>query len=67
MSGKRTLEDDNRCDRMATTGTPENVSRVESLIKKDPKMTYAGIQDIMKVLSGSLTRVLYDCLGCPIS
>ena len=41
MSGARTLEDDDRCGRMATTVTPENVSRVESLIKKDPKMTYA--------------------------
>ena len=33
MSGARTLEDDDRCGRMATTVTPENVSRVESLIK----------------------------------
>ena len=39
MSGARTLEDDDRCDRMATTVTPENVSKVGSLIKKDPKMT----------------------------
>ena len=37
MSGARTLEDDDRCDRMAMTITPENVSRVESLIKKDTK------------------------------
>ena len=63
VSGARTLEDDDRCDRMATTITPENVSRVESLIKKDPKMTYAEIQDIMKISSGSLTRILYDSLG----
>ena len=41
MSGARTLEDDDRCGRMATTVTPENISKVESLIKKDPKMTYA--------------------------
>ena len=41
----------------------ENVSRVESLIKKDPKMAYAEIQDIMKISSGSLTRILHDCLG----
>ena len=41
----------------------KNVSRVESLIKKDPKMTYAEIQDIMKISSGSLTRILQDCLG----
>ena len=41
MSGARTLEDDDCYGRMATTVTPENVSRVESLIKKDPKMTYA--------------------------
>ena len=34
-----------------------------SLIKKDPKMTYAEIQDIMKISSGSLTRILHDCLG----
>ena len=32
MSGERTLEGDDRCDRMATTVTPENDSRVESLI-----------------------------------
>ena len=37
MSGVRTLEDGDRCGRMATTVTPEDVSRVESLIKKDPK------------------------------
>ena len=63
MPGARTLEDDNRCGRTATTVTPENVSRVESLIKKDPKMTYAEIQDIMKISSGCLTRILHDCLG----
>ena len=39
MSGTRTLEDDDRCGRMAMTVTPEkNFSRVESLIKKDPKI-----------------------------
>ena len=49
MPGARTLEDDNRCSRMATTVTSGNVSRVETLIKKDSKMTYAKIQDIMKI------------------
>ena len=63
MSGTRTLADDDRCGRMAKTVTPENVSRVESLIKRDPKMTYAEIQDIMKISSGSLTRIVHDCLG----
>ena len=63
MSGASTLEDDDRCGRMATTVTPENVSRAESLIKKDPKMAYTEIQDIMKISSGSLTRILHDCLG----
>ena len=48
---------------MATTVTPENVSRVESLIKKDPKMTYAEIQNIMTISSESLTRIVHDCLG----
>ena len=62
MSGARTLEDHDRCGQMATTVTPENVSRVESLIKKDPKMAYAGIQDIMKISSGSLTRIIHFCL-----
>ena len=57
MFGTRTLEDD-CCSRMATTVT----SRVESLIK-DPKMTYAKIQDIMKILLGSLICILHDCLG----
>ena len=63
MSGARTLEDGDRCGQMATTVTQEDVSRVESLIKKDPKMTYAEIEDIMKISSGSLTRILHDCLG----
>ena len=63
MSGARTLKDDDRCGRMATTVTPENVSRVESLIKKDPKMTHDEIQNIMKISSGSLTCILWDCLG----
>ena len=63
MSGARTLEDDDRCGRIATTVTPENISRVESLVKKDPKMAYAVIQDIMKISSGNLTRILHDCLG----
>ena len=48
---------------MATTVTPENVPKVESLIKKDPKMTYAEIHNIMKTSSGSLTRILQVCLG----
>ena len=63
MSGARTLEDNDRCCRTATTVTPENVSGVESLIKKDPKMVYAEIQDIMKISSGSLARFILDCLG----
>ena len=63
MSGARTLEDDDRCGRMATTVTPENVSRVESLIEKDPKMANAEIQDIMKISSGSLTRILHIGFG----
>ena len=63
MSGASTLEDDDRCGRMATTATPENVSMVESLIKKDPKMAYTEVQGIMKISSGSLSRILHDCLG----
>ena len=63
MSRARTLEDDDRCGRMASTVAPENVSTVEFLIKKDPKMAYAEIQDIMKISSGSLTHILHDCLG----
>ena len=63
MSGARMLEDDDHCSRMAMTVTPEDIPRVEFLIKKDPKMTYAKIQDIMKISSGSLTRILHDSLG----
>ena len=63
MSGASTLEDDDRCGRMTTTVAPENVSMVESLLKKDPKLAYTEIQDIMKISSGSLTRILHDCLG----
>ena len=56
-------EDDDRCGRLTTTATPENVSRVEVLIKKDPKMTYTEIRDIMKISLGSLTRIFHGCLG----
>ena len=63
MSGARTLEDHDRCGQIAMTVTPENVSRIESLIKKDPKMTYAEIRDIMKISSGSLTCTLHNYLG----
>ena len=63
MSGTRTLEDDYRCGGMARTVTPEDVPRVESMIKKDPKIAYAERQDIMKISSGSLTRILHDCFG----
>ena len=40
----------------------EDVPMVESLIKKDPNMTNAEIQDIMKISSGSLTCIPYDSL-----
>ena len=63
MSGARTLEDDDRCGRMATTVTTENVSRVEPLIKKDPKMAYAEIQVLMKISSGSLTPFFAPALA----
>ena len=63
MSGARTLEDDDRSGRMATTVTPEHVCSVQSLIKKVPKMKYAEIQDIMKISWESLTCILRDCLG----
>ena len=63
MSGARTLEGDDCCSRMATTVILENISRVESLINKDPKMAYTEIQYIMKISSGSLTRIFLDCLG----
>ena len=46
-----------------TTVTLENVSRVESLIKKDPKMAYDEIQYIMKISSGSLTRIFSTALA----
>ena len=63
VSGERTLEGDDCCGQMATTITPENVSRVEVLIKKDLQMTYAEIRNIMKISSGSLTHIFHDCLG----
>ena len=63
MSRTRTLEDNDRCDRMATTVTPKVVSRVESLIKKNPKMTHAEIQDITKISSRSFTCILHNSLG----
>ena len=48
MSGARTLEDDDRCGRIAMTVTPEDVPRVQFLIKKDARMANAEIH-IMKI------------------
>ena len=62
MSGAITLEDDDRVGRKATTVTTQNVSRVEPLIKKDTKMAHAEIQDVMKISSRSLNRILHDSL-----
>ena len=62
LSGARTLKNDGRCGQMTTTVIPD-VPRVQSLIKKDPKVTYAEIQDNMKISSGSLTRILHHSLG----
>ena len=56
------LEDDDCCGQMAKTVSTENVSCIESLIKKNPKMTYAEIQDVMKISLGNLTRIFHDCL-----
>ena len=63
VSGARTLEDEDSCGRISTTVSPENVSKVESLIKKGPKMTYVVIQDIMMISSESLIHIPQDCLG----
>ena len=41
---------------------PQKTS-LASPIKKDTKLTYSEIQDIMKTSSESLTRILHDCLG----
>ena len=38
MPGARTLEDDDRCGPM--TVTPENISRVDSLMKNDLEMAW---------------------------
>ena len=50
------------CGPMAMSVTPENISRVEFLIRKDPKITCSEIQDIMKISLGSFTCILSDCL-----
>ena len=62
-SGQTSLEDSDRCYRMPTSGTPKNVSRVESLIKEDPRLLYAEIQNFMKISSGSVHSILHDYLG----
>ena len=57
------LEDDGLCGQTAMTVTPQNVSRTESLINRDPKMTYTEIQDIIEISSGGLSTILHDCLS----
>ena len=64
-----TFENDDRSGRRAMTVamTPENASRVESLITKDLKMAYVKIH-YMKISPGNLNSILHDCLdvrkGC---
>ena len=57
------LEDNDRCGRNSASSTPQNISRVESLIKVDQRLTYVEIQDIMKIPSGASHTVFHDCLG----
>ena len=38
---------------MPALGIPQNIFRVESMIKEDPKLTYAEKQDILKISSGA--------------
>ena len=63
MSSAKLFEDDDSCDRITRSVIPENISGVESLIGKGPKLAVAEIQDIKKISSAVLTRILYDCLG----
>ena len=51
MSQARMLGDDDCCGQMAMAITPEGVPKVGFLIKKDQKITYTEIQDIMKISS----------------
>ena len=59
----RLLENDDRCGRMATAVIPENVSKIDSLVKMDPIMTCAELCQIKKILLGRITCILLDCLG----
>ena len=60
---------------MPTSGTPQNVSRVESLTEEDPRLAYVGIQDIMQISSGGPCAIFQYCLRletvlpvrCPIT
>mgnify|MGYP000223233534 CR=1 FL=1 len=61
-SGQASLEDNDRCGQISTSVTRQNFSRVESMIKEDPKLAYTEIQDIMKISSGGLHATLHDFL-----
>lgn len=63
LSGQTNIEDDDRCGRPPTSVTPENISKVRSMIKEDGRVTYVEIQDMLKISSGSVNIILHQHLN----
>ncbi|KAJ4435280.1 hypothetical protein ANN_30196 [Periplaneta americana] len=56
--GKTSLEDEERSGRPSTVVTEENISRVEVMIKDDPRLTYKNIEMILGISSPSVSTIL---------
>ena len=61
--GRQILEDNNRCRRLVTAVTVENVVREKSLIKEDTRITHEEIQDTLGISSVCVNQILHDHLG----
>ncbi|GFW67933.1 hypothetical protein TNCV_3872621 [Trichonephila clavipes] len=60
--GKRFLEDNPRSGCQSTSTTEENVEKVWSLVREDPRITHQDIAGILKISSRSINALLHNHL-----
>ena len=62
-NGQLTLDDSDRCGRLFSVVTQENVSKVRKLISKDQRITYQEIEYTLKISARNVRTILHECLG----
>ena len=61
--GRRSIQDSPKTGRPADIGTEENITRVQKMIEKDPRLTIDQIGAKTKISHGTVHKILNDELG----